>query len=174
MSIDAFKANFQGGARPSLFKVEQSFPTGVGGGAARQMQYFCKGAQLPGSTIAPLDVFYMGREIKVGGDRTFEEMTLTIINDVDFAIRNEYERWMGLINTHESNLGSVSPTSYWADVTITQLGRDGGELKKYKLVSAFPTMIAPIDLDFSSTNVVEEYTVALSYQYWQDDKNRII
>jgi len=170
MNINDFKANFQGGARPSLFRVTQMFPGAVGGDAGRKMEYLCKGAQLPSDVVNPIDVYYMGRQIKVAGDRTFEDITLTIINDIDFSIRNAYERWMSLLNTHEGNLGVVNPNNYWADLYITQLGRDGSALKTYKLVGAFPTNISPIDLSFDSTDQVEEFTVTLAYQYWQTDE----
>jgi T4-like virus tail tube protein gp19 len=169
MNINDFKSNFQGGARPSLFRVDQNFPAGIGGEAQRAMSYLCKGAQLPGDTVGNIDVYYMGRQIKVAGDRTFEDMTLTIINDIDFTVRNAFEQWMTLLNTHEGNLGVVNPNGYWADLTITQLGRDGSDLKTYKLISAYPNSISPIDVAFDSTDQVEEFSVTMSYQYWQTD-----
>lgn len=170
ININDFKSNFQGGARPSLFKVIQNFPGAVGGDAARKMEYLCKGAQLPSDVVNPIDVFYMGRQIKVAGDRTFEEMTLTIINDIDFSIRKAFERWMALLNTHEGNLGVVNPNNYWADLVVTQLNRDGTEARSYNLISAFPTNLSPIDLSFDATDQVEEFTVTLAYQYWQTDE----
>lgn len=97
-------------------------------------------------------------------------MTLTIINDVDFSVRNAFERWMSLMNTHEGNLGVVNPNNYWADLTVSQLGRDGAVLKSYQLISAFPTNVSPIDLAFESTDQIEEFTVTMSYQYWQTDE----
>lgn len=172
MNINNFKANFQGGARPSLFRVTQTFPLAIGGDASRKMQYLCKGAQLPSDVVNPIDVYYMGRQIKVAGDRTFEEITLTVINDIDFSIRNAYERWMSLMNSHEANIGVVNPNLYWADLEIAQLGRDGSELRKYRIISAFPTNLSPIDLSFDATDQVEEFTVTLAYQYWQTNEIR--
>jgi hypothetical protein len=170
IGIDEFKANFQGGARPSLFRVEQQVPGGVGGDGAQKMTYMCKGAQLPGSTVNAIDVPYMGRQLKVPGDRIFEEITLTIINDVDFAVRKMYERWMALMNTHEGNIGLINPNQLWADLTITQLGRDGNPQQAYKIVSGFPTNVAPIELSFDSTDQIEEFTVTIAYQYWQTEE----
>lgn len=167
MNINSFKSNFQGGARPSLFRVTQTFPIGVGGNAGRKMEYLCKGAALPSDVVNAIDVYYMGRQVKVAGDRTFEELTLTVINDVDFAIRNAFEKWMALLNSHEPNIGIVNPNQYWADLEVTQLGRDGAALQKYKFISAFPTNISQIDLSFDATDQVEEFTVTMAYQYWQ-------
>ena len=167
IGINDFTAQFAGGARPSLFRVTQFFPSLVGAATAgRKFQYQCKGAQLPGSTVNAVDVMYMGRQVKVAGDRVFEDITLTILNDTDFEIRTAFENWMRLMNDHQSNLGVTNPNSYYADVMIEQLDRDERVLRTYKLVSAFPTAISPIDLEWSSTDQVEEYTVTLSYQYW--------
>ena len=65
ININDFKSNFQGGARPSLFRVTHMFPGAVGGDAGRKMEYLCKGAQLPADVVNPIDVYYMGRQIKV-------------------------------------------------------------------------------------------------------------
>lgn len=170
MNINDFKSNFQGGARPSLFRVTQIFPEGVGGDAGRKMEYLCKGAQLPSDNVNPIDVYYMGRQVKVAGDRTFEDLTLTVINDIDFSIRSAYERWMALLNTHEGNLGVVNPNNYWGDLFVSQLSRDGSVLKTYKFVSAFPTSISSIDLAFDATDQVEEFTITMAYQYWQNEQ----
>lgn len=168
IGINDFTAQFAGGARTSLFRVQQFFPGSVGAnGAARRFAYQCKGAQLPGSTVAPIDVMYMGRQIKVAGDRTFGDMTLTVINDTDFEIRTAFENWMKLLNDHESNIGTPTPTDYYADVIIEQLDRDESVLRTYKLINCFPTEISAIDLDWGTTDTVEEYTVTLAMNYWE-------
>lgn len=166
IGINDFTAQFAGGARPSLFRALQFFPAGIGIEASRKFQYQCKGAQLPGKNISPIDVMYMGRQIKVAGDQVFEDITFTILNDTDFVIRRAYEAWMSMINGNESNLGVTNPNMYYADIDIEQLDRDESVLQRYTLVGAFPTNISPIDLDWGATDTVEEYTVTLSYQYW--------
>lgn len=163
IGINDFTAQFAGGARPSLFRVSQFFPGGIGAEAGRKFQYQCKGAQLPGTTIARLDVMYMGRQIPVAGDQVFEDLTLTIINDTDFQIRTAYENWMEMINGKETNLGVPNPNNYYADVEIVQLDRDEREIARYVIINAFPTSISPIDLDWGATDTVEEFTVNLSY-----------
>lgn len=168
IGINDFTAQFAGGARASLFRVTQFFPGSVNAGeAARKFQYQCKGAQLPGSNVNRLDVMYQGRQIPVYGDRTFEDMSLTILNDTDFGIRKAFEDWMRLGNDHESNLGVTNPNNYYADVLIEQLDRDGSVLAAYNLINAFPTVVSPIDLDWGSTDTIEEYQVTLSYAYWE-------
>lgn len=170
LNINNFKSNFLGGARPTLYSVQQSFPISISSGSAsRKLEYLCKGAVLPGDEIGTIEVPYMGRKIKVAGDKNFNNITLTIINDIDFEIRTAYERWMTLYNTHEGNIGAVNANDYWSDMIITQLGRDGSSLKTYRLVSAFPVNIGEITLGYDSVDTIEEFTLEIAYQYWQNE-----
>ena len=87
-------------------------PTGVTDKLlADQGRFLCKAAAMPASNIAPIEVPFRGRILKVAGDRTFDTWTVTIINDTDIALRGAFERWMNLINKVSNNAGRVNPTS---------------------------------------------------------------
>jgi hypothetical protein len=170
-NLSQFKNQFLGGARANLFEVELQFPTGVDGGAlaAVKSRFLIKGAQLPASVIAPIEVPYRGRKLKVAGDRTFEPWTITVINDSKMEIRNAFENWMNLINRHTSNTSAYSadPLGYYKDMHVKQLSRDASiPVKRYTFVGAFPTNISTIDLSYETNDAVEEFTVELNYQYW--------
>ena len=64
---------------------------------------------------------------------------------------------------------AVSNLGYTTDATVTQYGKSGQELKKYKFVGLFPIDVAPIDLDWSSNDTIEEYSVSFAYQYWESN-----
>jgi hypothetical protein len=172
-NVADFRSQFVAdGARPNLFQVEMQFPPifGAAGDSARKLTFMCKTAALPGSTIGTVELQYFGRQVKLAGNRTFADWTVTILNDEDFAVRKAFERWMGGINTHSTNLrlsGATGSTGYTTDPIVTQYGKSGNVIKSYKLIGAFPTDLAQIDLDWGSNDTVEEYTVTLSYQYWQ-------
>ena len=91
------------GARPNLFEVELGFPAYVQN-VASLARFMVKTAQLPGSTLGSVPMQYFGREVKVAGNRTFADWTVTIINDENFAIRNAMDSWMRGINDNVSNL----------------------------------------------------------------------
>lgn len=176
-NVDQFRTALQyDGARPNLFEVVLNFPNYVelGALAGSQSRFMCKTAQLPGSTMGVVEVPYFGRQIKVAGNRTFAEWSVTIINDEDFAIRNAFERWHRGINDNVTNLrsaGAISTTSagssYAVDAQVYQYAKKGGSpIKSYKFIGMFPSDIAAIDLDWSSNDTIEEYSVTLSYQYW--------
>ena len=166
LGVDDFKSKLRGGgARPNLFKATINFP-GYANGDAELTSFLCEAAQLPGSTMGIIPVPFRGRILKMAGDRTFAEWTVTIINDTDFAIRNSMERWMNGINAHSSNTGLAAPIAYEADLSVDQLDREGESIKDYTFRGAFPVDLSPIDLAFSSTDEIERFTVTFQYQYF--------
>lgn len=173
------------GARPNLFEVAMTFPqvatAGVppaavagsdGLGVAEQFRFFCRAAQLPGSTVNAIPVNYFGRELKFAGNRTFTEWTVTILNDEDFKIRNAFELWLNGLNSHRGNLRNAafaSSTSYGVDAVVTQFAKTGEALKSYKFVGMFPMDISPIEVDWAANDTIEEYSVTFAYQWWESD-----
>ena len=125
---------------------------------------------LPDSNIGETAVPYMGRKIYVAGDRTFNQWSIDVYNDEDFAIRNSLESWMNAINSHAGNVrntAALNNNGYTVDATVTQYGKTGGELKKYRFVGLFPVDLAPIDLDWGSNDTIEEYATTFAYQWWE-------
>ena len=129
-----------------------------------------KSAQLPGSSIGTVPVYYFGRELKFAGNRTFPDWTLSIINDEDFTIRNSLESWLNAINSHQGNLrdaGATSSSGYTVEATVNQYSKLGGDpIKSYTFVGMFPIDISPIELDWGSNDSIEEFSVTFAYQYW--------
>ena len=169
LNIEDFKAKLVGGgARANLFKVICNFP-GAAGGNSELASFMIKAAALPASVIAPIEVPFRGRKLKVAGDRTFEPWTITVINDNNMSVRNAMERWMNLINQHLNNAGAVNPTAYQTDMEVQQLDREGNVVKSYTFRGTFPTNIAQIELNWETNDAVEDFTVELQYNYWESN-----
>lgn len=174
-NVAEFRANLVGdGARPNLFQVTLTFPTfaqdSVNAGQA--LSFLAKTAQLPGSSLGKVSTYYFGREMKHVGNRSFSDWSITIINDENFKVRKAFESWMNTINSHAGNLrlnNAVSPTSYSVDAKVEQFDKTGNVIKTYKFVGAFPVDMTPIDLDWGSNDVIEEFGVTLAYQWWETD-----
>lgn len=171
-SVNQFRSQMVGdGARPNLFEMSMPFPGySAPGDAQSKLTFMCKTSQLPGSTVNQVIVPYFGRELKFAGNRTFQDLVITVINDEDFIIRNAFERWLNGINSHSLNVRNplaLSPSSYAVDANVTQFAKGGSELKKYKFCGTFPTDLSPIDVDWGSNDTIEEFTVTLSYQWWE-------
>lgn len=182
-NVEAFKSQGLqfGGARPSLFRVVLQFPPDVTSGPIAliggKASFLIKAAALPAATVGEIDVSYFGRKIKLAGDRTFDDWTITVLNDEDFSLRHAFEEWSNLINTLVSNrLGGpatpiASPETYKVDLEVHQFGKAGpgdesGVIRKYKFVGAFPTQVAAITLDWDRNNTIEEFDVRFAYDYW--------
>lgn len=180
-NVQGFRSTLQyDGARPTLFDVTMTFPILVGtggtapgtfGNAAQQVTFKARSTSLPGDSVSSIPVNYFGREIKVAGNRTFPDWSFTVINDEDFVIRNAFERWMSGINSHISNLRApaftIAEGGYQQDAYVRQYAKTGELIKAYKIVGAFPTDVSAIDLDWGSTDQIEEFAVTFAYQWWE-------
>ncbi len=170
-NVYEFRSQMQGdGARPNLFEVQLTFPTFIAPGAApRKVSFMCKSASLPGSTLGQVPLQYFGREVKLLGNRTFPDWSVTILNDEDFVVRNAFEKWMAGMNSHVSNIRAQwagNSLGYATDAIVKQYGKKGDKLKSYTFVGMFPVDVSQIDLDWGANDTIEEYTVTFAYQYW--------
>ena len=202
-TLSAFKSQLAGGgARPNLFEVSiPSFPSAFTAAAGadneaggddkntessvwpneykKNFKFLCKAAQLPASTVAPINVPFRGRILKVAGDRTFAEWVVTIINDEDFTLRTAFEKWSNVMTNLVDNTGVTNPTSYMTSANVKQLGRGykafsgdtttGGKhsvLRRYKFWDIWPSEVSAIELSYDSTDTIEEFTVTFQVQYF--------
>ena len=166
-TISDFKSKLTGGgARANLFEVVLTFPDIVqpATDVLDKSRFLVKGARLPASNIAQIEVPFRGRALQIAGDRTFDSWTVTVINDTDFAIRSAFENWMNAINRLSDNTGLVNPADYQADCYVYQLDRDGQALRSYRFFDTFPTQVGPIELSYDAQGI-QEFTVELQVQY---------
>ena len=169
--ITDFKSKLTGGgARSNLFEVELAFPKAVQvdglNDILQKARFLVKTAALPASNIAPIEVPFRGRVLKIAGDRTFDTWSITVLNDTDFSIRSAFEKWMNFINKVSDNTGSTNAEEYQADAFVYQLDRSGETLRKYHFFDVFPTQVAPIELSYDSAGI-QEFTVELQVQWWE-------
>lgn len=161
------------GARPTQFEVELAFPLiAIPGTASRNATFMAKAATLPPSNLGGItNVFYFGRQVKLPGDRTFPDWTITVLNDESFDVRDAFERWSSRINEHFGNVRNPAAQferDFEADIIVRQFAKTGGPpIKSYKLVGAWPLTVDTIDLNWDTTDTVEEFGVTLSYQWWE-------
>ena len=144
------------------------FPEQLGEvGAAQEAEFLCKAASIPSMTIGTIIVPFAGRQIKLAGDRTFDDWSMTIVNDEDFLIRNAFERWNNAINGMAANVTSGDTRTYMKDARVDQLAKDGSVLRTYVFRDIFPTIVAAIPLSYDQGDTIEEFEVTLAYQYFE-------
>lgn len=175
-NINTFRSELKGdGARPTLFEILVYFPVSLAGVfPTQQMSVMAKASSLPGSTLGIIEVPYFGRKIKVAGDRTFDDWTLTVINDEDFNIRNAFEFWQNSMDQYTTdaekkrvNGASANPYSYVSNIIVKQFGKQGDVIKTYELVNAFPNSVGQIDVSWENNDQIEEFDVTFSLDFFR-------
>ena len=173
-AVSTFKSSIaaqSGGARPALYQIDingKNLNTSFTGSE----NILCKAASIPPANIAPLAVNYAGRAYKWNGFRTYDNWTVTVINDENFGIRNKMMQWMRkmsgrLEGSRSTGFGDQLSGTGWydGDATVKQLSTSGAVLQTYKFDYLWPTEIAGIPVDWSS-DAIQEYTVTFAYDYW--------
>ena len=170
-NITDFKAKLAGGGvRSNQFKVTMPFPGYAQvGGEIEDLAFLCRATTIPAMNVGVVEVPFRGRKIYIGGDRTFDTWSITVLNDTNFKIRNAMERWQNGINNMSDNEGLTNPVDYQVDCFVDHLDRNGNTIKSYTLRGLFPTGISAIDLNYDEQAAVEEFTVEFRYQYFESN-----
>lgn len=137
----------------------------------QQLQFVCRAAQIPAGAIDSINVPYMARSIKVAGDRSFQDYTITVMNDEDWSLRTMFEGWQNAINSLESNIRApgLDVENYKTNFNVRQFTKDGFVTRSYQMIGAWPTVVSPIDLDWDASNQIEVFTVTFAFDYWLPD-----
>ena len=165
-----------GGARPNFFEVNITIPESVSklGDVDTDMRFMVKAAEIPAANLGNIPVPFRGRVLPIAGDRTFDPLTITVINDTNFQIRDAMERWSDFINDIQTAQGSVDPESYQKNAFVKQLSRAGSSagqkveiLREYKFTGIYPSVVSSIPLDYGATDQIEEFQVTFNYLFWE-------
>ena len=170
-NINDFKAKLAGGgARANQFKVTMPFPGYAQvGGEIEDLAFLCRATVIPAMTVGNINVPFRGRQIKIAGDRTFEDWNVTVINDTDFKLRNAFERWQNGINNMTDNEGLTNPVDYQVDAFVDHLDRNGSTIKSYSLRGLYPVSVGSIELNYETNDVLEEFQTTFAYQYFESN-----
>ena len=167
-NINDFKAKLAGGgARANQFKVTMPFPGYAQvGGEIEDLAFLCRSTVIPAMSVPSFNVPFRGRSIKIAGDRTIGDWSVTVYNDTNFKLRNAFERWQNGINNMSDNEGLTNPVDYQVDCFLDHLDRNGNTIKSYTLRGVYPTNIAAIGLDYEEQGAIEQFDVTLEYQFF--------
>lgn len=163
-NINDIRSNLEfGGARPSHFEVIITNPFVPA--ADIKAPFMIKATSIPSYVMGKIEIPYFGRKIPIPGDRTWDDWTVTVMNDEDFIVRNALEQWSNAMNAFRRNVAQngAGPNNYKSTALITQYGKTGNELRIYQLNGIWPLNIAPIELDWSTTDQIEEFQVTWAY-----------
>jgi hypothetical protein len=144
-------------------------PTGVSGdhNTFKNNMILCKSAAIPALTVGIIEVPYRGRRIKLPGDRTYGDWTITIVNDNKQFMRKAFDRWLKYINNPDAtaSIRTTQNIDYKVSIDISHLKINGKVSRRYQLVDAFPTDVSAIDLSYDTTDSIQEFTVTFMYSH---------
>ena len=153
------------GARPSLFDIFFTLPSGLGP-ADDAMQSFCNVTAIPPLTVTPIERQYFGRTVKIPGDMVFGDLSTTIMNTEKYSVRNVIEQWMDSINTHVGNISHSDNTSWQGTVSLTQYSKEGDALMVYTFEDCWPQTISEIALSYDTASDIETFDITWAYNYY--------
>lgn len=168
-----FLANFQGGGfRPNRYRVVLSFPQAVPNtlAATTKAGFTCKATSIPSTMLGTAEVYFMGRPVKIPGDKTWDDWTVSIYMDTDFVTRDAFETWHDLILGFESNTaseGMANPVNAFATAQVHALNRYDEIVKTYDLDGIWPTQVGEVTLGFDQNDQVAEFPVTFAVNGWK-------
>lgn len=168
-NISNFMSRFDGGARPTLFELEiNPGITGLSVLNGANTKVFCKATTLPASTLGTIPVNFMGRVVNIPGDRTYEDWTITVLNDEKMELRRYFETWNSHFNQHGSNKANVDAKTYLSQIAnstvlVKQLNRNHGISRTYQLENIWCENVQATDLSYDTLDTISEFQVTFKY-----------
>jgi len=160
-TIDQFKAQLIGGGpRANRFRV--FLPR-----AGNNIEFMCKGANIPAATLGEVIIPFRGHNLKLAGERTFADWSVTIINDMEFSARTALEAWQMEIQAMDSGEGATTTDYLLSRAFVEQLNKDDSVLARYEFFNMFPKNIGEIALSYETVDALEEFTVDLTFSHWE-------
>ena len=174
-SIYDFLSNFRGGgARPNRYEVILTFPAGVPAAiaASQKISFTCSAATIPSSNMGVIDVPYMGRQVKVPGDKIFDDWSVSVLIDNDFLGRSVFEKWHDLLLGFRSNVAApqmVNPINAYARAIVNQLDRADNVIQRYQVDGIFPTQVGGIQLGYDQNDQVMLQPITFAINGWSSN-----
>ena len=177
-----------GFARSNLFAVtvylgSRTFDYGASSGPdktkrTKYLKLLARSVVLPGSQLATVDVPYRGMAYKIPGERIYEPLTCTFMNDSNQTIRNTFLDWHRTIRDFDNNYmfnDDDNNVYNFGDVKVDMLHRDkwNGSRNAPQISNSFYfdrawlAMVGSLELDSGSNDQIQEFTVQFEYQRYR-------
>lgn len=147
-------------ARPNLFEVEIPF-------MGDSLRFKVKAASMPAATVEPVILGYQNKKMKLAGDRTFDDWTITVYNDPEHNTRQQFIEWQNLAQAISRNINGEAPATYKKEATVHQLDRTGTRTRSYTIFGAWPSQISELALDWDTGSEVEMFEVIMTLDWWE-------
>jgi len=132
------------------------------------IHFFVQSATIPDRTFGEIEMKYYGMTFKVPGNETVSTLTINVINEVKWKIRDFFEAWAKNINNRDANTkGFMYDLFTGASVEVFQLDGVGNKIARYKFYHIYPMTVSEMELNMETTDSNETFQVIFSYSYWE-------
>jgi hypothetical protein len=159
-TIDQFKAQLIGGG-PRANRYRVFIPR-----SGEKIEFLCTAAQIPAANVNVISVPFRGQNLKLAGDRTFDDWTITVINDIEFSSRTALEAWQEDIASLTTTDAALNTDYLLSRAFVEQLHKDDSVLARYEFFNIFPNLIGNIALSSDEAAALETFDVTFSYSHW--------
>lgn len=173
------------GARSSKFECLINFQAPIFD-AVQDIPFLVKTSQFPGKTQEVIDLKFKGRTIPVKGQVKYDNTwTCTFYLTQDHLLKTAFENWIEAIdqvhNVSQELHNDIKTAQkvhvnngYTIDMKIAQADFHGDQTTAiYNLYNVFPKSVSGIDVDYSGTGQISEFTVEFSYTHYDVENEKI-
>lgn len=170
IKIEQFKNKLYQVVRPNRFIVAVYPPSSVDlPNEIEFLSYMAQGAKIPEKSLGEIDVKFHGMTLKLPGDYTHEDLTITFLNHYGWEPRSFFENWIEqiqLVNDDNTRIDAVDVIND-ASITIYQVGDNEMALGFYTFFNIYPKNISAIELSMEAVDQAETFTVDFAYSHWK-------
>lgn len=160
LDINGVKSAFSSGdfARGNLFEV--NLPR-----MGKNFKFRCKATAIPAGTVGVIELGYQNRKIKIAGDRTYDQWTVTVFNNDNHKSREDFAMWQDEIVGSGTIVSGQVPGSYKSTGTITQFDRNGNPSAEYKISGIWPSAVGEVALAWDDNDALQEFEVTFEFDW---------
>ncbi len=160
LDINGITSAFYSGdfARGNLFEV--NIPT-----LDKNFKFRCKATSIPAATVGVIELGYQNRKVKIAGDRTYDEWTVTVYNDDGHVSREDFVQWQSDTVGTGTEITGQTPDVYKNNALVTQFDRNGVKTSEYDIKQIWPTSVGEVTFDWDSNDELMTFEVTFSIDY---------
>jgi len=143
--------------------IVEPWASGLDNNIMRDLSFNCDTSQLHGSGLASIEQRYIGAVRKMPYSRFFTDITFTFYCSKDHKEYKFFQGWHDLIYPTDTNQVEYYE-NYIGDIEVIQLDKSDNEIMVTNITEAWPLSVAPIDLNYADTNVVEKLSVTFAWK----------
>lgn len=170
MSIQELRSNLRDVARVNRFTLNLTGGMITQLNYPRNFQFLVSKAAIPKKDFTGPIIKYRGSSINLIGDYKHDPLTLTLWNDTEQNARIFFENWLDEIfdvRPDENSKADNDLIRFGNTAVLSVLGQNGRRMAVYSFLNVIPLEISEIELDQSSENTLQEFTVGLHYSHWE-------